>query len=150
MFDDLFTSTNLLRTLKETSPDRTGTHGQNRIPNDPLTSVSVMKKKPRGISVSAETTDGSIKMTRWKDNQVVTVMSTVYGIASKDQASRWSHEQKKIVVLRPAAIREYNRHMGGTDLSKPGCEQTQGGHQLEEVLLANFSWFLDVAVANSG
>ena len=79
MMDNLFTTPVLLRSLKERGCEGTGTVRQNRIRYDPLLSLHDMKKKPRGISKSAQTEDGVLKHTKWKDNQVVSVLLTVYG-----------------------------------------------------------------------
>ena len=148
-FDNLFTSVKLLRELRALGLHGTGTVRQNRVPSDPLRSVDKMKKKNRGYSESAESEDGSIKLTRWKDNQVVTVLSTVYGVEPEDGAQRWSKEQKaRIRVPRPAAVREYNRQMGGTDRMNQNVNKYRIKIQGKKFYWHIFTWFLDVSVAN--
>ena len=149
-FDNLFTSIGLLRELHNRGLHGTGTVRQNRVPSDPLLSVDRMKKKERGYSESAKSSDGAIKLTRWKDNQVVTIMSTLYGVYPQDQASRWSREQKKrILVTRPAAVREYNRQMGGTDRMNQNVNKYRIRVQGKKFYWHVFTWLLDVAVGNA-
>ena len=94
MIDNLFTTPALLRSLKERGCEGTGSVRQNRIRNDPLPSLQDMKKKPRGTSTSAQTVDGVLKYTKWKDNQEVSVLSAVYGEKEEDYARRWSRDEK--------------------------------------------------------
>ena len=65
--------------------------------NDPLPSLHD-KKKPRGTSTSAQTEDVVLKYTKWKDNQVMSVLSTVYGEKEEDSARRWSRDEKKLCL----------------------------------------------------
>ena len=58
-----------------------------------------MKKKAQGTSVSAKSNDGVLKYTKWKDNQVVSVLSTVYGKMNKHQGRRWSRDDKKLFIF---------------------------------------------------
>ena len=74
MMDNLFTITKLFRALKARGCEGTDTVRQNNVKKDPLPSTTDMKKKARGTSVSAESNDGVLKYTKWKDNQVVFVL----------------------------------------------------------------------------
>ena len=150
MFDNLFTSAPLLRALKERSQDGTGTLRQNRLSNNPLSSVQYLKKQRRGTMEGAETTDKALKVTRWKDNQVVSVLSTVYGVEPKDNAKRWSREErKKIDVPRPAAIREYNKYMGGADRLNQNVNKYRVAINGKKFYWHIFTWILDVGMANA-
>lgn len=53
----------------------------------------------------------------WKDNRLVTLLSTFFGEHPKSEVLRFSKSQKKSVnVPCPSAVTIYNKHMGGVDL----------------------------------
>ena len=149
MCDNLFTSPALFRALIDRNMEATGTVRQNRI-KDPLSSKEAFNKKPRGHTESAETKDGSLLLTKWKDNQVVSVLSTVFGVTPLDNASRWSSaDKKKIRVPRPAAIREYNAEMGGTDRFNQNLNKYRVSIAGKKYYWSIFTWLLDAAVTNA-
>ena len=73
--DNFFTSTGLLRYLREQSIAATGTVRTCRMENPPLKSVE-MSKTERGSSDVAVQTSSNIAAIRWKGNKVVNVLST--------------------------------------------------------------------------
>ena len=53
---------------------------------------------------------------KWKDDQVMSIESTVYGIEPISSTERYSRqERKRIQVSIPGIFLEYNKSMGGTD-----------------------------------
>lgn len=80
-FDNLFTSTNILHHLRLNGYEATGTIRENRLSKRcPLRSVKEMMKTCRGTYDYALSSDKKIVVTRWMDNSVVTVLSTIHGI----------------------------------------------------------------------
>lgn len=116
-FDNLFTSKNLMSTLKINGYGATGTVRENRIPrNCPLVSKKTMEKRTRGEYSSTLNKDSGILYVRWKDNKVVTVASTCFGVQPIRSVERFSKKESKTVpVPRPYLISQYNKSMGGTD-----------------------------------
>ncbi len=54
---------------------------------------------------------------QWKDNSVVAVASTVFGVSPTKVVTRYSKaERKKVSITCPYVISKYNQNMGGTDL----------------------------------
>ena len=80
-FDNLFNTLPLLAELKNRGNNGTGTLRVNRLDAScPIPSIATSDKKDRGFSASVTGTVGpsTIMVTRWKDNAVVTVASTVH------------------------------------------------------------------------
>lgn len=116
-FDNLFTSKNLLTTLKCNGFGGTGTMRENRISADcPLTSKKAMEKRSRGEYSSTLDRENGILYVRWTDSKVVTVASTCFGIQPIKSVDRFSKQHSRIIqVPRPDLILKYNQSMGGTD-----------------------------------
>jgi len=75
-----------------------------------------MKKKDRGHIDHRYDKRGKVIVIRWHDNSPVTIASNVYGVQPVDKAKRWSNATKKeIQVTQPAAVKQYNANIGGTD-----------------------------------
>lgn len=120
--DNLFTGPNILYALKQNGYGVTGTIRDNRVPKEcPLTPKALMNKQDRGsYSTTLEKRSG-IQYIRWKDNSVVTVASTSYGVQPIQNVDRFSRsEKRKVPITRPHAILQYNKNMGGTDLMDEG------------------------------
>lgn len=115
-FDNLFTSLSLLEELKLKNMNGTGTLRQNRSEKCPLPPVNNMKKLPRGSVDYRVDRQNKIIVIRWNDNSVVTVASTLFGVAPMKRVQRYSQAQKQqIQVPIPDAVAKYNKSMGGTD-----------------------------------
>ena len=117
--DNLFTSVPLLLQLKNLGYEGTGIMRTNRLDSScPITLVKCFEKKTRGSSetFTGNIGDKTVKISRWKDNSVLTVASTIYGEDPVSKVGRWSKEKMKhIDVPIPKAVSNYNRNMGGTD-----------------------------------
>jgi len=62
--------------------------------------------------------DGKLCIVRWLDNKPVSLLSTYLHSEPLFNVSRWSKiKQTRIDVPCPNIVGEYNRHMGGVDLS---------------------------------
>ncbi|XP_046689118.1 piggyBac transposable element-derived protein 3-like, partial [Homalodisca vitripennis] len=109
--------------------DEGGTVRINRLPKDcPLSSKKDMQNESRGsFQCKIEKEDG-IFVARWKDNSVVTVASTSYGIEPIASVKRFSQSEKKYLhIQQPFVIKQYNHHMGGTDLMDEDISTTELG-----------------------
>ncbi|KAG0713886.1 PiggyBac transposable element-derived protein 3 [Chionoecetes opilio] len=78
--DNFFTSLEIVRYLKDMNCRYTGTARDNRIGKPPLKAIKEMEKKavPRD-TCDYVTSDVGILALRWKDNRVVTLLSTDMG-----------------------------------------------------------------------
>jgi len=109
-----------------------------------------MKKKQRGYMESATTTDGKLSLVKWKDSQVVTVMSTIYGANPTDKATRWcANQKKKVEVSRPRAIRLYNTYMGGTDRFNQNVNAYRINMGGKKFYWAIITWLIDACLVNA-
>lgn len=115
--DNLFTSFNVLKHLKDNGFDATGTVRENRIPKSyPLQTKPAMSKLPRGTTDFRTDRTIGILICRWVDNKPVLVASTSSGMNPAFQVRRYSRSQhREIMVDQPFAIKQYNQFMGGTD-----------------------------------
>ncbi|KAF2900098.1 hypothetical protein ILUMI_06089 [Ignelater luminosus] len=89
----------------------TDTRRDNRIPShNPLPDKKGMKKSVIGKA-------NGVMLTRWNDNDIVTIGSTVYGVNLLSEVKRVSQANKKnIQISRPFSVEQYNFSMGSTDL----------------------------------
>lgn len=94
--DNLFTSFNLLKHLKERGYSGTGTIRKNRIPKDCLLpSHEQMMKMDRGIFRSTIEKNDGILVGKWMDNNVVAVASNSLGESPIKHVKRYSSKEKK-------------------------------------------------------
>lgn len=151
-FDNLFTSFHLLTNLKERGYQGTGTVRENRLPKDiPLQgSKSMLKTAQRGDSCFTQSEEQKIIVVRWKDNSVVTAMSTVHGVSPAANVSRYSATEKKVVqVPRPAIFTQYNKFMGGTDLMDQNVNTYRISIRGKKWWWCIFSYLIDVSICNA-
>ena len=150
-FDNLFTSIKFLSYLKKQGYNGTGTIRENRLPkNCPITNVKSMKKTTRGHFDYAVTEDKSIVVTRWMDNSVVTVASTIHPVFPLSNAQRYSAaEKKKISIKRPGCIEKYNQFMGGTDQMDANINVYRISLRGKKWWWPIFTWLIDAAIQNA-
>ncbi|XP_037095179.1 piggyBac transposable element-derived protein 3-like [Syngnathus acus] len=98
--DNYFTGLPLVAELRRRGYACTGTIRENRIPRScPITDQKAMKRKPRGAVSVVYDTANKIALTRWKDNAVVTIASTLAAEHPLQKVSRWSRKEKKKVAV---------------------------------------------------
>ncbi|KAJ2937338.1 hypothetical protein O0L34_g19219 [Tuta absoluta] len=150
-FDNLFTSFQLLAELKNRGYQGTGTVRENRLPKDiPLTKKNDMQTEPRGTYVYTKSKEDGVLVVRWKDNSVVTAMSTVYGVEPITNVGRYSAtEKKKTQVPRPSIFTNYNRYMGGTDLMDQNVNTYRIGFRGKKWWWSIFTYLIDVTICNA-
>ena len=66
----------------------------NRVENAPLKPVNEMEEPKRGSADVVINDNAKIAFRRWKDNQVVTVISSMYGLRLTAKTKRYIKEKK--------------------------------------------------------
>ena len=116
VMDNFFTSPSLLQILKESGIATTDIVCANRTKKAPLQAFDDMKKQAREISDVVNDKKSYVTLVRWKDNEVVTVASTLYGKESMKKTRRYIKDQGgRVEIDQPNAISFYNKTMGGVD-----------------------------------
>lgn len=150
--DNLFTSTYLLKDMRDEGYWCTGTMRENRLPKGiPLpTKATLQKSAKRGEYFSILDRTTGIVFARWVDNNVVTVASTCYGVEPISQVRRYSSKEKKVITVpRPNMIGKYNASMGGTDLMDENVGRYRIGVRSKKWWWPLFSWLIDVSIQNA-
>ena len=114
-FDNLFTSLPLLEILRSMGMNGTGTLRANRLQKCPVASTDEVKKKERGYIDYRRDLQGGCVVVRWNDNNVVTAVSTAFGVEPTHKVKRYSSEKKQHVQVTMPDVIKYNANMGGTD-----------------------------------
>ena len=90
-----------------------------------------------------------VNVTRWKDNAVVTVASTIYDQHPMGKVKRWSKkDNKQVMVPIPQAVQAYNSNMGGTDRMDQNINAYRIGIRGKKWWWSLFTWMLDSGVQN--
>ncbi|KAJ8967162.1 hypothetical protein NQ314_003050 [Rhamnusium bicolor] len=147
-FDNHFTSLYLLSNLKALGYGVTGTIRDNRVPkNCPLPSKVIMKKKTRVEYVHTLDKRNGILLVRWVDNNIVSMVSTTYGISPLEEVKRYSQAQKKnIQIPRPPATGKYNSSLGGTELMDKNISRYRIVIGCKKWWRNLFTWLVDAAI----
>ncbi|CAK9801055.1 PiggyBac transposable element-derived protein 3 [Anthophora plagiata] len=115
-FDNIFTSFQLMKTLKEKNILATGTVRSNRLNKCPIKSDYEFKNELRGSLDYRFDMNNEIFCVVWKDNKCVKVLSNHQGIQPLTNVTRWSKSEKQqIKIDQPYCISNYNKFMGGVD-----------------------------------
>lgn len=151
-FDNYYTSLPLLIYLSKQGIYSLGTIRRNRLPNCKLPDEGQMKKEARGTTVEyVGSADGvDLSCVAWKDNKLVTMLSTFVGTHPQHEVQRFDRKQRKTVtVLCPHIIFEYNRHMGGVDLLDSIIGRYKIRLRSKKWYFRLFYHLLDLTVVNS-
>lgn len=117
LYDNYFSSYNLLQVLKSKKICAGGTVRLNRFANPPLLCDKDLKKKGQGSYDQVVSVDGDVVVVKWMDNRSVALASNFVGAGESDEVDRWDRSNKKYVkVSRPEIVKLYNHTMGGVDL----------------------------------
>ena len=149
--DNYFTSIELVEYLREKLQCRyVGTVRVNRVGNAPLMPTKDMDKKsvPRGKS-DYSSTNGILAL-RWKDNKIVTVLSSDAGFEPVKTVKRYDkNAKKKVDVTCPSVIKEYNGKMGGIDKSDMLTHLYKTPMRARRWYMRLFGYALDLCVCNA-
>ncbi|KAK6188726.1 hypothetical protein SNE40_004845 [Patella caerulea] len=78
--------------------------------------IKAIEKQPRGTYDFRSDNCKGIILTRWNDNNVVSLISNKYGIQPVGTATRWSKKDgKRVGIRQPNVVKHYNSTMGGVD-----------------------------------
>ena len=115
-FDNYFTTIPLLDELNARGVRGTGTIRENRMSACPIKTKVYLQKQDRGSFDFKTTANKDIVITKWNDNNVVSVASNAAPVFPLQTARRYSNKYKKIItVSQPRMIQVYNSGMGGVD-----------------------------------
>lgn len=153
-FDNFYTSLPLVHHLAKQGIQSVGTVQQNRIPNSKLPDKKEFMKKsvPRGSHVERTTTFDGIDMScvTWKDNKMVTLLSTYVGSTPVSSVTRYDKAKKeKVEISCPKIVQEYNKHMGGVDLMDSFLGRFHIAVRSKKWYLRIFFHLLDLTVINA-
>lgn len=149
-FDNWFTSFQLMTVLKAKGFVATGTVRSNRLGKCDLHSDSKLKEKGRGSYDYRVEAKHDVVVVKWYDNKSVQLLSTNYGIEPIASCRRWSSKDKTFLEIpQPNIVQQYNRFMGGVDLSDMLCELYRIDHRSLKYYMRIFYWVLNSAVINS-
>ncbi|XP_010901142.2 piggyBac transposable element-derived protein 4-like isoform X2 [Esox lucius] len=149
--DHVYTSPQLFRHLSSLQFRACGTYraGGMGAPTSQLNALT--KKSPRGSIRWIR--DGDLLFVKWMDSSEVSIYSTIHQAYTSDAVMRRLKTKdgtwKKISVPIPTPIVEYNKHMGGVDLSDHLIQCTTSHHKATRLYKTMFLHFLDIAACNS-
>ena len=147
--DNFFTSLSLAQYLKSDYGCRyTGTARENRIGKVNLLDSKIMSKSKRG-TLDYKSSDG-VLILKWKDNKVVTLLSTDVGIEPILTIERYEKEiHGKKDVPCPMVVKTYNSNMGGIDKSDMLVHLYKTPLKARRWYLKLFGYCIDVTIVNS-
>ena len=147
--DNFFTSVVLLRHLLRHQTYGCGTVRSDRkfLPTDIIKEATNLSRG--GYSSRQDMNIPNLVATSWKDNKVVTVVSTMSSPEDTGMVSRKQKDGTRIDVPCPATVYLYNRYMGGVDRG----DQLRKYYHFRMKSRKNYKyifWFLvDVCITNS-
>ena len=114
--DRFFTSPPVVKKLLDYGIYSTGTVLSTKINNAPLMSNKVVKKRARGTMDGCVSKDESMGLVKWKDNNIVCLLSSAYPYHTTEQVERFDKSTRSYVkVPCPSSVIYYNKNMGGVD-----------------------------------
>lgn len=126
---------------------------RNRLPNCQLPNDKQIKKLPRGASIEQVTSyeTAPISVVLWKDNKIVTLLSTYCGELPKvTTKKRFDKKLKKQVEVDcPHSIKEYKHHMGGVYLLNSHIGRYKIKIKSRKWYIRLFYHILDMTIVNS-
>lgn len=148
VFDNFFTSVNLLEKLKSINIRATGTIRSNRVMKCAI-DFKKMKKQPRGSSCSF-VSNNAIFICCWRDNNIVCLASNTIGTDPISVANRWStSEKKRVRISQPNIVSVYNKNMGGVDRMDQNISQYRIGIRGKKWYSSIVLYIIDLAVQNA-
>lgn len=139
-----------MKTLQERGFRATATIRDNRITKCPITSSKIMSKKDRGSFEYLFDQNNQLLVVRWVDNSVVTMITNYDTVYPLNTVKRWSKQQKmKIDVPQPHLFKNYNRYMGGVDLSDQSVNTYRISIRGKKWWWPLFTYMLDLAMTNA-
>ena len=117
-FDNWFCSLQLCLQLKSMGYLVTATVRADRVKKCPLPSEKELKKLGRGAHAYKTDANSGLTITKWYDNKCVQMASTYCNPDASAPVKRWDRANKRYIEINcPTVVHEYNKNMGGVDLS---------------------------------
>ena len=96
----------------------TATARSDRLEKCPLQADKALKQQGRGSHDYRTDMNSGIVLVKWLDNKCVHVCSTYVNPEESVEVQRWNRKGKKYIKVKcPKVVQEYNKNMGGVDLS---------------------------------
>lgn len=151
-FDNFYTSINLVKELYNIGLPATGTVSENRkgFPIELKNGKEWAKGKERGAMRWAR--EPPVLALQWKDNKVVSVLSTIDSANESVQVTRKIRTDNKwsdVLVKQPKTIDRYNKFMIGVDRSDQLLSTNNVMRKCMRWWKALFFHLVDMAVVNS-
>ncbi|XP_060788789.1 piggyBac transposable element-derived protein 4-like [Neoarius graeffei] len=149
--DNFYTSPKLFKDLYAAKFGACGTYRESRrdCPHSNLNALT--KHSPRGTIRWIR--DGPVVCVKWMDTQEVSVCSTIHAAYTGDVVQRRVKSRKGVwstqSVPCPKPVVEYNKYMGGVDLSDQLIQYFTAQHKTVKWYKKLFLHFLDVAATNA-
>ena len=143
--DNYYTSPQLFSDLRDNGFGVCGTVRVNRCGLPAAMKESVRKGETKAIQV-----DNSMLAIKWMDKRAVTALTTIHEdtAVAVERRSRRAPGGRE-TVMKPQAIVEYNRYMGGVDHAEQLLSYYGFGHRTVKWWRRAFFLLLDMAVVNS-
>ena len=149
-FDNWFCSLQLCLQLKSTGFQVTATVRADRLKGCPLPAEKELKKKGRGAHSYKTDANSGITVTKWFDNKCIQLVSTNCNPQSVSVVKRWSRAEKKYVNIScPTVVQEYNKNMGGVDLSDMLISLYRTNIKIKRWYLKVFFHCVDISKVNA-
>lgn len=116
IFDNYFTSPDLMIHLKKVGLLATGTVRQNRV----KTKTELPKNCARGTCCSMYDKNSNLNCITVMDAKQISILSTAHGVDLKTIMKRWVDKSHKSIDF-PEVFSHYNKKMGGVDLHDQHC-----------------------------
>ncbi|XP_045922875.1 piggyBac transposable element-derived protein 4-like isoform X1 [Micropterus dolomieu] len=149
--DNFYTSPKLFQHLSSLNFGACGTYREGRKDTPKSTVNAISKKSQRGSIRWIR--DGNLLFVKWMDAREVSICSTIHQAYTSGEVTR---RQKKrdgtwefISIPVPTPILEYNKNMGGVDLSDQLIQYTTAHHKVMRWYKTMFLHFVDIAACNS-
>lgn len=159
--DRFFTSVRLADELLKKGFRLTGTIRKDRIPKtaDLPSDKEFKKANERGTSLctvreekdeNGKQIEGKVGITKWLDNNCVSMISTAESIEPTCVVKRWSKASKQFInVSQPKVINAYNAKMGGVDLADRMLSYCSSRARTKKWTVRCILHFFDLSLSNS-
>ncbi|XP_039504222.1 piggyBac transposable element-derived protein 4-like isoform X3 [Pimephales promelas] len=149
--DNFYTSPKLFMDLHNMNFGACGTYRDNMLGSPRATKNAMTKKDPRGTIRWIR--DGPLVFVKWMDAREVSICSTIHpafsGNTVERRVRRTDGSWKAKSIPCPTPITEYNKNMGGVDLSDQLIQYYSVHHKTMRWYRTLFFHFLDIAATNS-